>query len=75
VPVRFRNLVQTVYREVRHFGPSSGPDAKVTVADDNPLAPAAKRCHKNRNKLKSSNLHGSTVSATNPTEVLTLIKK
>ena len=66
----FRNLVHTVYREARHLGPSGDPEAKVTVADDHLLAAAAKRCQKNRQKLKPDNLHGATASATSPTEVL-----
>ncbi len=66
----FRNLVHTVYREVRHLGPSRDRDAMVTVADDAPLAAAAKLCQMNRKKLKSNDLHGSTASARSPAEVL-----
>jgi hypothetical protein len=48
----YRNLVHTVYREVRHIGESGDHEAKCQI--EGQYLAAAKRIRKNRSKLKST---------------------
>jgi hypothetical protein len=64
-----RNLVHTVYREVRHLGPKGDTKARVTVPSG-PLLASAKRCRRARAELKSSHLHRLTAHANTVADVL-----
>jgi hypothetical protein len=48
----YRNLVHTVYREVRHIGEPGDKKAKYQVPDQ--YLPAARQCRKHRQTLQSS---------------------
>src|SRR5262249_759368 len=48
----YRNLVHTVYREIRHIGESGDKEAKYQVP--NHYLPAAQQCRKHRQTLKLS---------------------
>jgi hypothetical protein len=48
----YRNLVHTVYREVRHLGTPIDPDARCQVAEH--YWPAARQCRQHRRTLQST---------------------
>ncbi len=50
----FRNLTHTIYREIRHIGPPMDYAAKCLIDEDDPYFDAARKCQKNRRRLKSS---------------------
>lgn len=59
----FRNLTHTVYREIRHIGPSTDSKAKCWIDETSPYLEAAKRCRENRKRLQSSVPFQSVVTA------------
>ncbi|MCD6505340.1 hypothetical protein J7M22_01825 [Candidatus Poribacteria bacterium] len=50
----FRNLTHAIYREIRHIGPPTDSEAKCLIDETSPYFGAARKCQKNRKRLKSS---------------------
>jgi hypothetical protein len=65
----FRNLVQAVYREARHFGPPADHEACVTISKG-PLLRSANLCRQARAELKSTSLYERTAQAKSTTDVI-----
>jgi hypothetical protein len=65
----FRNLVQAVYREGRHIGPTGDRDAHLVVADGDYKAQAA-NCRKWRGKLQGLDLYKKTADKQTTTSIL-----
>ena len=65
----FRNLVHTVYREIRHVGPREDKGANLCVTDSAFVA-AVRQCAANRSLLKGTKLFEMTAGLTAVDDVL-----